>query len=563
LSDPNPRPGDSAGTRFVTNCKHREVNDRDPALAAIPRVPVDEKTQQRFDEGLAFEAGVFEELCRIHRVPNLRDADDTESATLAAMSRGDRIIIGPSLPTTNHRSGRPDVLVRHGDEPMPNGKWGYLPVDVKNSKPLEGLAKARTLQVSTLERPWLGDSSGAEIGKGGPKEDHSLQLAHYWIMLVDLGHAPPIAPVGGTINPGLGVVWRDLDDPKKSFLAMARGEWSARWLAINTMRDGGEPLTRSFIHDKCNTCHWRDHCEDIVMEEQHVSLLPGVGEAMVHDLASVGIHLAPQLAACDPDADDLHGLKMSSRIKGAIDAARVLLSGSSIPFMVRGGSPVSVPRADVEIDFDIENDDIVYLYGCRLSHRTGPDSWSDGEFRPIHSFDRSDPDTEARLLVTFWNWLHEIVDATLSSGKSIAVFCYSGDKAEIPGMRGASRRNPSFPGMPTPEMIAALARQEWWVDINKITDQYLWPTRGRGLKYLARLAGFDWDAEDAGGVNSMLWYRAASDPGHPDRDALAAKLLRYNADDVMATKVLRHWLNDGVAGRGWSIQPVESLDARY
>jgi len=563
LSDPNPRQGDSAGTRFVLGCAHQQVNDRNPALVDVPRIPMDEQMQERLEEGNVFEEDVFEELCRIHRVPNLRDADDTMTATLEAMSRGDRIIIGPSLPVVDHRSGRPDVLVRHGDEPMPNGKWGYLPVDVKNSKPLEGSAKARTLRVSTLERPWLGDSSGAEIGKGDTKEAHSLQLAHYWMMLDGLGQAPAIAPVGGTINPDLGVVWRDLDDPKKSFLAIARGEWSARWLAINTMRDGGEPLTRPFIHGNCDSCEWRYHCEDIVIEEKHVSLLSGVGEATVRDLASVGIHLVPELAACDPDAANLHGMKMSSRIKAAIDAARVLLSGSSTPFTVRGGSPISVPRADVEIDFDIENDDIVYLYGCHVSHRTGPDSWSDGDFHPIRSFDRSDPDTEARLLVTFWNWLHEIVDTTLASGKSIAVYCYSGDFAEIPRMKEASLRNPSYPGMPTPEMIAALAQQEWWVDINKITNQYLWPTRGRGLKYVARLAGFDWDAEDAGGANSMLWYRAASDPGHPDRDALAAKLLRYNADDVMATKVLRHWLNEGIAGRGWSIQKVESLDARY
>ncbi|MFM9084036.1 MAG: hypothetical protein ACKOQ7_09215, partial [Actinomycetota bacterium] len=240
MSDPHPRQGDLADTRFVTGCAHKQVNDRNPALADVPRIPMDEKTQELLEEGNVFEEDVFEELCRIHRVPNLRDADDTMTATLAAMSRGDRIIIGPSLPVGDHRSGRPDVLVRHGDEPMPNGKWAYLPVDGKNSKPLEGGSKPRQWPVSPLDRPWIGAATPTDLGKGGPKEDHSLQLAHYWMMLDGLGHAPAIAPVGGTINPDLGVVWRDLDDPKKSFLAIARGEWSARWLAINTMRDGGE-----------------------------------------------------------------------------------------------------------------------------------------------------------------------------------------------------------------------------------------------------------------------------------------------------------------------------------
>lgn len=523
---------------------------------------MDEQQQQRFDEGQQFEDSVFADLCRLHGVPNLRDADDTESATLAAMGRGERIIVGPSLPIVNHRGGRPDVLVRHGDAPMPNGKWGYLPVDVKNSKPLEGSSKPREWAMSSFDRPWIDDADPVDLGKGGPKDDHSLQLAHYWIMLADLGHAPGIEPIGGTINPGLGVVWRGLDEPKKSFIALSREEWRKRWLAINSMRDGGERLTRPFLHGNCEQCHWRDFCEDIVVEEKHVSLLSGVGEAAVRDFAAVGIHLVPELAACDPSVDSIGGLKLNARLKRAIDAARVFMSGVPRPFTARGEAVTSVPRADVEIDFDIENDDIVYLYGCHVSHRTGPDTWSAGEFLPIHDFDREDPDTEARLLVRFWNWLHDKVESTLAEGKTVAVYCYSGDFAEIPRMKEASRRNPSFPGMPTPEMIGALADQDWWVDLNKITNRYLWPTRGLGLKYVARLAGFEWDAEDAGGANSMLWYRAASDPTHPDRDAMAAKLLRYNADDVMATKVLRQWLNDGTEGRGWSIQPVESLDTR-
>jgi len=112
-------------------------------------------------------------------------------------------------------------------------------------------------------------------------------------------------------------------------------------------------------------------------------------------------------------------------------------------------------------------------------------------------------------------------------------------------------------------MIAALADKDWCDDMNKVVNRYLWPTRKLGLKYVAPLAGFAWDADDASGSNSILWYRAASDPEHPDRDALAAKLLRYNADDVKATQALRWWLNDGVEGRGWRIQPVETLDTLY
>ena len=127
-------------------------------------------------------------------------------------------------------------------------------------------------------------------------------------------------------------------------------------------------------------------------------------------------------------------------------------------------------------------------------------------------------------------------------------------------MREAVARNPSFPGMPTIADIDALGQQPWWIDMHKITKNYLWPTRKVGLKYVAPLAGFSWDAEDAGGANSIMWFRTASNPGHPDARAMAEKLLRYNADDVLATKHLRHWLDDGTTGRGWTIPSVTSLD---
>jgi len=562
LSDSTPRAGDTGGSRFIIGCEHRVVNDHNPALATVERVPLDDLAQELIDQGLAFEDDIFEQLCNIHRCPNLRDHDDTEEATLAAMKRGDRIIVGLSLPTVDHRSGKPDVLLRHGEEPMPNGKWAYLPVDVKNSQPLEGSSKEREWLVSTLQNPWVTAASPSVIGKGKPKSDHSMQLAHYWLMLADLGHAPAIAPIGATINPDLGLVWRELDEAGDSCLELARREWNRRWLAINTMRDGGEPLTRPFLHSNCDQCVWRDFCEDIVVEEEHVSLLSGVGEATVRSLASVGIHLIPELAACDPNATSIGSLKVTKTLASAIDTARVFRSNAPTPFLKRGGSLVPVPRADVEVDFDIENDRnaFVYLYGCHVSERVSENEWTPGEYVSFHTFNRADPEVEAHTLVSFWNWLHDLVARTQSAGKSIAVYCYSGDFAELPRMKEAVGRNPDYPGMPTIADIEQLGQQPWWVDMHKITKNYLWPTRTVGLKYVARLAGFEWDAEDAGGANSIVWFMTASNPDHPDAQAMADKLLRYNADDVLATRHLRQWLDDGTNGRGWSIQPVETLD---
>lgn len=554
------RPTDTANARFAVGCAHREVNNRDPKLADLPRRAPDDQQQMRMDEGVAFENDVFKELSRLHKVASVREHQDAESATASAMKRGDRVIIGPTLPTINNRSGRPDVLVRYGDSQMPNGNWAYLPVDVKNSKALEDKNKAQALLVGSLESPWVETAISTDLGPGKPKEDQSLQLAHYWLMLVDLGYAPDIEPIGGIIDSSKAVVWRPLDDPKRSFVRQCLDEWNARWAAIEAMRTGDSPLTRAVYRQECQECPWHDVCESNLIDEQHVSLVEGIGTVAVEKLHQKGIETIPQLASLDHAVIDIDDeFKKIKSLAQHIDASRVYLKGGTFPYSKRNASVPHVPRADVEIDFDIENDDIVYLYGNFVTHRQPDGSYDDGEFISFHSFDRSDPDEEGRLLAAFWTWLHDMVRDTTAAGKTIAVYCYSGSFAEIPRMKEASVRNSHVTGVPTTSEIGDLVNQEWWVDMHKIVKELHWPTRRLGLKYVAPLSGFSWDAEDAGGGNSIVWYRGACDNSLPERAILQDKLLRYNEDDVQATKVLRQWLHEGVTGGSWTLQSVATL----
>lgn len=553
-------PNDTANARFAVGCAHREVNNRNPVLANLPTRPPDDQQQMRMDEGIAYEEVIFRQLSRLHKIASMRDHHEPEGATAGAMKRGDRVIIGPWLPTINNRSGKPDVLVRHGDAPLPNGNWAYLPVDVKNSKALEDKNKPLPLPVSSLESPWLDTAISTDLGPGKPKEDQSLQLAHYWLMLVDLGHAPDIEPTGGIIDSSGSVVWRALDDPKRSFIAQSLDEWNARWAAINAMRAGDTPLTRAVYRPECGECPWHDVCESNLIDEQHVSLVEGIGPSAVDKLQATGIETIPQLASLDHAVIDLDDdLKKIESLAQHIDASRVYLKGGNYPYSKRNSPVPHVPRADVEIDFDIENDDVVYLYGNFVTRRQPDGSYDNGEFVSFHSFDRSDPDEEGRQLAAFWKWLHDMVDETTAAGKTIAVYCYSGSFAEIPRMKEASVRNSLVPGVPSPQEIGDLVNQEWWVDMHKIVKELHWPTRRLGLKYVAPLSGFSWDADDAGGGNSIVWYRQACRPDDPEAPTLQQKLLRYNEDDVQATMHLRRWLHEGVTGGAWTLQSVTTL----
>lgn len=552
-------PHDTGNARFAVGCAHREVNHRDPALADLARRAPDEQQQMRMDEGMAYEEQVFEQLCRIHKVVNNRVFDDAPGATANAMARGDLVIIGPELPTIAHRSGRPDVLLRHGQSPMPNGKWAYLPVDVKNSKALEGTRKARQWMVSNLETPWFTDSTATGLGDGKPKDEHGLQLAHYWLMLRDLGHAPDIDPVAGIIDAEGRIVWRPLADGRDSVLAECEREWDERWRAIVAMREGGPRLTRPVYRDECKSCPWHDVCEEALIDEQHVSLVEGVGVVAVRKLADAGIETIPQLAMLDHSLIGTDALPDYAALAKNIDSARVFLNAGPYPFTRRGQPTPVIVRADVEVDFDVENDDVLYLLGNYVTVRDPDGTEIDGQYVSFHYFDRSDPDEEGRQLAAFWQWLHHLVDDTHASGRSMAVYCYSGGFAEIPRMKEASVRNSHVPGVPSVDEIDRLASQPWWIDLHTVVKGMHWPTRRMGLKDVAKLSGFQWDADDAGGGNSIVWYRTACDPSHPDADPMRQKLLRYNEDDVRATLHLRRWLDDGASGRGWSIEPVESL----
>lgn len=103
MSESSPRVGDVGGSRFIVGCSHREVNDRNPRYDGLALLPVDEQQQMMFDEGLEFEEEVFVELARLHKVSSMRLSDDPDAATLRAMARGDKVIIGASLPVINHR----------------------------------------------------------------------------------------------------------------------------------------------------------------------------------------------------------------------------------------------------------------------------------------------------------------------------------------------------------------------------------------------------------------------------------------------------------------------------
>ena len=214
-----------------------------------------------------------------------------------------------------------------------------------------------------------------------------------------------------------------------------------------------------------------------------------------------GIATISELAAADLDQllewylpEVTHREGAEGRIRVAARRARMLLEGSSFDRETTG--PIEVPRADVEIDLDIESsaDGRIYLWGFLVQQ--GADE--PAVYHEFSRFDDLDNQSEAALAADAFTWLRSVVD----SASSVVVFHYSGyEVAKISELAGRDHD----------ELFAWAAgyAEEHFVDLLEIVKAHYFGVSGLGLKLMARHVGFSWRDEDPGGLNSQLWFADA------------------------------------------------------
>ena len=131
--------------------------------------------------------------------------------------------------------------------------------------------------------------------------------------------------------------------------------------------------------------------------------------------------------------------------------------------------------------------------------------------------------------------------------EDVPAYCYS-QQAENRWLLGSADRFAGCRASP-PVPTSRHSSPEQWVDVFEAVGDNFISTGGKGLKRVAPIAGHRWRDPEAGGEASMDWYAAAvgltgRTPDHDQR----TRLLHYNEDDVVATKVLREWMT-GPRGR--------------
>ncbi|WP_344686295.1 TM0106 family RecB-like putative nuclease [Saccharopolyspora taberi] len=524
----------------VTRCRRRVHLESDRTMRDVPKAPPDPGIEQRISDAADHRRFVADRLGRLlggawTQIPTDLDRARREELTLAAMRAGVRYVSAAQLPAdpAGGRRGSVDLLVR--------GQDGYVPVLVVRHKITDPGFGAR---ISPLSSP---DPAAARTDDRLKVRSHSrdqLRLAHALRLLRSTGLGSA-GSLGGVIGVDAEfVLWHDLATPNWPGGRTALSEYDARFadrLAVATAAaTGADALAEPSRITECKGCPWWPTCERQLRENRDVSLVVRGEDAV--SLRRIGVSTVDDLARMSPrEAEELP--LTVTRVNDVVLLARAWLR--ELP-LVRRVRELSVPRADVEVDVDMESyaDSGAYMWGCLLS---GADVGHEPGYRAFVTWDPLPSDDEARSFAEFWSWFTSVRRAAAERGLTFRAYCYN-ELAENRWMLASAERFAGKPGVPAVAEVRAFINSGEWVDLfASVRDQFLCPN-GKGLKVIAPCAGFAWRDAEASGENSMRWYRdAVGLDGDPPVPSQRDRILTYNEDDVRATWTIRRWMTSPAA----------------
>jgi len=253
----------------------------------------------------------------------------------------------------------------------------------------------------------------------------------------------------------------------------------------------------------------------------------------LEQLEAMAVHTVGDLLSLDAETARYSGSGLTS-LPEQIDMARAALGRDPV-YRRRGVDQVVVPRADVEVDVDMESSEVgVYLWGNLLTDRTNPGA-PRSEYISFLTWEPLTPEREAENSFAFWRWLMGVRSTAHSQNLTFRAYCYNA---------GAENQYLRRLGLSAgiAEDVEDFIGSDEWVDLLKVWDSQLITGGASGLKVVAPLIGFHWQVDEAGGGESMVRYDDAS----AGDDAARRWLLDYNRGDVEATRGLREWMGSAV-----------------
>ena len=295
-----------------------------------------------------------------------------------------------------------------------------------------------------------------------------------------------------------------------------------------------EPAVR-YSHSKCTKCPYYAHCEPPFDAREELSLLYGIQGRSAEGLEHAGVSSISELANCDPTTlPDVPFLKGAEKKQRAILQAQSHLSGDIFHL-----KPSDLPKGHW-VHFDIEDNPLtgtgekhVYLWGFLVSGANG-DSNQD-RFEYVWTAHESDDQLG-------WQQFLDQIERYRQHHSDLILAHYS--HHERTTIRSYAERY-SMEDHPT--VVYLLGEDNPLYDLNKpVMESLVLPLQGYGLKDICKhpdLVNFQWELEESGSQWSVVRYHDFQGSVDENQRALIKEeILKYNRDDVRATRALQLWL---------------------
>ncbi|MBK1987527.1 TM0106 family RecB-like putative nuclease [Sphaerospermopsis aphanizomenoides BCCUSP55] len=451
---------------------HGDYNQRDVSHELLVKVQQDKLNHQR---------SVLDNL-EYHQ-PNYPSGNwhAGAAATIELMQQGvDIIHRGVLLATYEEKYtllSRPDLLVKQSGTSS-FGDWVYVPVDI-------------------------------QLGKR-PKQEYQVIAAF---------HAEILGALQEVI---LETAWLILRN-KDSRFAVDLDKWTPQMLDIlaeyvEVIESPAAPEV--FIaRQKCNLCHWYNHCYEVAQSQQHLSLLPGITPIRYTQLQALSTTTLEALVNTSPSSlENLTGFDEQIASKLIVQAQATF---TNRPLVLPYTLPIEnlTLTAPIEIYFDIEAQpdlNLNYLLGVLVVDRQE-------NTEQFYSFLAETPAQEEFIWQQFLDLVWQYPQAPIYH------FCaYEVDTVK---KLGRLYRTPY-------SSVGPILNR--FVDIyEQLTQSVALPIESYALKAIARWLGFAWRDSEATGAKCIYWYDQWLETG--DRTLLEL-IQRYNEDDCRATRKVKDWL---------------------
>jgi len=280
----------------------------------------------------------------------------------------------------------------------------------------------------------------------------------------------------------------------------------------------GEPVTPTY--DKADW-PWKSYCDNQAIEQKDVSLVPGIGVKTKVELETIGIISVKDMAnAKEEELVKLKGFGATTAVK-MVRCAKAIDTGEAIKI---NGSKLPVHKTEIFLDLEgtgqpLDKEGLAaidYLIGCLVR--------KDGKEEFIAFIAHKEEDEE-KMFNEFIAWLEKQED----------IIIYHWSHYERTHMRKMCET------YKCKKEIKELLENRM-IDLLKVaTKGYAFPTYGNSIKDLAPWMGFHWRHKDVDAMESIAYYlEYVEDP--VKNKAKLQKIIDYNEDDVIATRVVKDWL---------------------